>query len=1439
MEVAATPGSPAFVDAQEEQDTWGAHEALGVEDGTGAQENGTKEASSKQKHSEVFIAGLDREARAEDVCRRFAEVGEIAWVRLRVDSEGLNKGYAFVRYKSALFAKRAAEELATGVEICGKNVWVVLAEDSDTLFLGNINRDWSKEQVLEKLSEYKVEGLANLLLMDDKEAGKANRGFGFLEMTSQSAALKALRLLSKPDAKFGAHLPAKVTWAAPLIQPAEEQLARVKSVFIDGLPESWTQETVRDHFASYGEILSVVLSKNMPNAKRKGYGFINFAAREAAEKVIAELNGKQIGTGDTAFTVLIKLANPPVQDRGTGGRGGRGGGRFGRGGRGGPPAVSLDSELVRILRDQVKEVERFFPEEIKVFKVEEVKKVSAENGSALDGGKRKAVSERGGAEKRAKVGGEAGILKSIPAEVAPMGEWLLKAGAIEERDEMARNETVNRVAGKSEGAGNQGRVAEAAVRGEVSPGNAKKVEGRADASKTVSASGSATVKGEAVDANGEEAKVQSSVLTGEKLEAGKVAQGVSGAQQTKAPEKPSISPTPGKATPVKDQFRPVNGQTPPLDSVIASAKTTTPPVSSRNYSSSKQTSSPVPTVGETGPAQEDPAEAAREGPVNEKAAPDTTWDCLLCGVANASEAELLTHKATRVHHIVERLKNGPKPLVKTPLSLLHEYAVKRRAELIFETKADDLQGPFEVTVTLRGGPETRVQQMEGVGIGRDKKRAKQAAAVTALLKILERSPEVEAELLRPKVEKAPFNPKSPSSSAAGGQSNPAQARRPDPPFAVAIQGAIAGKAASNGRAFGAFSHGGRGGSVSQRGGRISPGRGGGSGFGGRGGVEADSVNSIPLGGGKRGVGALGGLKRERGFEGAVSVTRQVPRPRTEGFAPLPDRGPAFASPFRQGSPSRNIGRATSPGDSGSFRGPRDNSDAVRAAALVAAYGFDDPSPVNTLRNASLSRSVFEGASASGFGGSLPKSTSLVSHVESHMAGRKLQGSAKHLNLIGGQKKMPTQTGNPYGRVESRTGGMPEVENPYSKVQTKWLTDANPVTDRQSAYMGASAGASAGMMSWQQGGEQSVRKEEKGSRAGTSLPGLYGSPYAAVPVPAYDPSHPSLYTSANPSASQNPSNATGMHFDGNQQYGGNASASKTPQYGTNLQSQSQQFGAATQKPLPFRSTQTPPLKQQHAPWNSLQEQTAATKVQTNPAQQYHAPNSQMSSLDKSFTAKVEPTSSNQGYAPASNPFSPEQTHQVKAEPNPWEQYGAAAASQNHPPTQQHTGQSTMPPLENYYSSAAQFSSSDHTQAQTTGSQNYYGSAPQTNPQTQNPTNTALTPPLNQYYSSDSQNHPLQQRHIAPTQPLSQSQYYASQPPAQHYTPPNQTRPATYTAAGAAYASETLAAQGYEGFAQQIRSLAQQGLTEIANYAGQAGATNSVFDAAPTEQYQGRY
>ncbi|KAL6005140.1 hypothetical protein ACLOJK_005702 [Asimina triloba] len=67
----------------------------------------------RRRKTEVFIGGLDKDAKEEDIRKVFEKVGEIPEIRLMMNSQtGKNKGYAFLRYASAADAKRAVTELA-------------------------------------------------------------------------------------------------------------------------------------------------------------------------------------------------------------------------------------------------------------------------------------------------------------------------------------------------------------------------------------------------------------------------------------------------------------------------------------------------------------------------------------------------------------------------------------------------------------------------------------------------------------------------------------------------------------------------------------------------------------------------------------------------------------------------------------------------------------------------------------------------------------------------------------------------------------------------------------------------------------------------------------------------------------------------------------------------------------------------------------------------------------------------------------------------------------------------------------------------------------------------------------------------------------------------------------------------------------------------------
>ncbi|KAF7826477.1 nucleolin-like isoform X1 [Senna tora] len=283
----------------------------------------------KRKEFEVFVGGLDKDATEDDLRKVFSAVGEVTEVRLMMNPQTeKNKGFAFLRFATVEQAKRAVTELKNPV-INGKQCGVTPSQDSDTLFLGNICKTWTKEALKEKLKHYGVENVEDLTLVEDSNNEGMNRGFAFLEFSSRSDAMDAFKRLQKRDVVFGVDRPAKVSFADSFIDPGDEIMAQVKTVFIDGLPPSWDEDRVRVLLKRYGEIEKIELARNMPSAKRKDFGFVTFDTHDAAVTCAKSINNAELGEGDSKAKVRARLSRP--LQRGHGKHVGRGDFRSGRG----------------------------------------------------------------------------------------------------------------------------------------------------------------------------------------------------------------------------------------------------------------------------------------------------------------------------------------------------------------------------------------------------------------------------------------------------------------------------------------------------------------------------------------------------------------------------------------------------------------------------------------------------------------------------------------------------------------------------------------------------------------------------------------------------------------------------------------------------------------------------------------------------------------------------------------------------------------------------------------------------------------------------------------------------------------------------------------------------------------------------------------------------
>ncbi|KAJ4835327.1 hypothetical protein Tsubulata_012793 [Turnera subulata] len=270
--------------------------------------NGELEALQRQKSqdTEVFVGGLSRDAKEEDVRKVFREAGEIVEVRLAFHGKtGKNKGFAFVKYTSAADANKALEKFRE-VEICGKQCSASPVEGNDTIFLGNIDKKWTNEDVTRILQEMGIEKIDKVTVTGDPNNVECNRGFAFLKLETKRAAQIAFRKLQKD--MMGKLQKVKVAWAEPLSELDEEELLKVKSVYAEHIPPSWDEDKVRDHFKRFGEIENVVLARNLRSSKRKDFAFVNFKTREHALACIQSFNSGTFSDKGLKVNVKVSLA---------------------------------------------------------------------------------------------------------------------------------------------------------------------------------------------------------------------------------------------------------------------------------------------------------------------------------------------------------------------------------------------------------------------------------------------------------------------------------------------------------------------------------------------------------------------------------------------------------------------------------------------------------------------------------------------------------------------------------------------------------------------------------------------------------------------------------------------------------------------------------------------------------------------------------------------------------------------------------------------------------------------------------------------------------------------------------------------------------------------------------------------------------------------------
>lgn len=104
-------------------------------------------------------------------------------------------------------------------------------------------------------------------------------------------------------------------------------------LFVGGLNFSTDTDGLRRGFEGYGELEDVAVISDRETGRSRGFGFVTFRDRAAAQKAMQEMDGRELDGRTVRVNEAAERA--PRAPRSFGGGGGGGGGGFGGGGGGG------------------------------------------------------------------------------------------------------------------------------------------------------------------------------------------------------------------------------------------------------------------------------------------------------------------------------------------------------------------------------------------------------------------------------------------------------------------------------------------------------------------------------------------------------------------------------------------------------------------------------------------------------------------------------------------------------------------------------------------------------------------------------------------------------------------------------------------------------------------------------------------------------------------------------------------------------------------------------------------------------------------------------------------------------------------------------------------------------------------------------------------------
>lgn len=244
----------------------------------------------------LYVGDLHPDVTEAMLYQKFSPAGPITSIRVCRDIiTRRSLGYAYINFQQPADAECALDTMNYDV-LKGRPIRIMWSQRDPGLRksgVGNIFIKNMDESIDNKALYDTFSAFGNILSCKVVCDEKGSKGYGFVHFETQEAANRAIETMN------GMLLNDRKVFVGHFKSRKEREMeygtksVKFTNVYVKNFGDNFTDDKLKEAFSKFGKTLSVRVMKDEKGFSR-GFGFVNYAFHDEAQKAVEEMNGKEL-----------------------------------------------------------------------------------------------------------------------------------------------------------------------------------------------------------------------------------------------------------------------------------------------------------------------------------------------------------------------------------------------------------------------------------------------------------------------------------------------------------------------------------------------------------------------------------------------------------------------------------------------------------------------------------------------------------------------------------------------------------------------------------------------------------------------------------------------------------------------------------------------------------------------------------------------------------------------------------------------------------------------------------------------------------------------------------------------------------------------------------------------------------------------------------------